>query len=118
MFSCAKNDGSTVGSSRKLRSDTCPECASRIASRRDGLTTSPGHTSLTGRIRTRTVGPITCTSPPSGCSRNARTHLVNNGAISDGLAPSYFIEGLLYNVPDIEFGSSYELSFGNCLKRS
>jgi hypothetical protein len=48
--------------------------------------------------------------------KNARTHLVNNGAISDGLAPSYFIEGLLYNVPDTEFGSSYELSFGNCLK--
>jgi hypothetical protein len=48
--------------------------------------------------------------------KNARTHLVNNGAISDGLAPSYFIEGLLYNVPDTEFEGSYELSFGNCLR--
>jgi hypothetical protein len=29
----------------------------------------------------------------------ARNHLVENDAIGDGIAPSYFIECLLYNVP-------------------
>ena len=48
--------------------------------------------------------------------KNARTHLVDNGDISDGLAPSYFVESLLYNVPDIEFGGSFALSFRNCLR--
>jgi hypothetical protein len=48
--------------------------------------------------------------------KNARTFLIDKGHISDGLAPSYCIEGLLYNVPDIEFGDSYPLSFGSCLK--
>lgn len=27
--------------------------------------------------------------------------------IVDGLAPSYFLEGLLYNVPDENFGGGY-----------
>jgi hypothetical protein len=52
--------------------------------------------------------------------KNARAFLIDNGDISDGLASSYFLEGLLYNVPDSEFGGShsspYALSFGNCLK--
>jgi hypothetical protein len=48
--------------------------------------------------------------------KNARTFLIDKGDISDGLAPSYFIEGLLYNVPDIEFGDSHALPFVNCVK--
>ena len=48
--------------------------------------------------------------------KNARTFLIDKGDISDGLAPSYFIEGLLYNVPDIEFGDFHALPFGKCLK--
>lgn len=48
--------------------------------------------------------------------KNARTFLIDRGDIADGLAPSYFVEGLLYNVPDIAFGDSYAQSFGNCLK--
>jgi hypothetical protein len=35
-----------------------------------------------------------------------RSKLVDNGAIEKGSAPSYFIEGLLYNVPNDQFGSS------------
>ena len=38
----------------------------------------------------------------------ARNHLVKNDAISDGIAPSYFIECLLYNVPN----SLFKLSLG------
>lgn len=40
--------------------------------------------------------------------KNARNKLVADGVIKDGLAPSYFIEGLLYNVPDQHFRGSYE----------
>lgn len=31
--------------------------------------------------------------------------------IEDGLAPSYFIEGMLYNVPAAQFGGSEQTNF-------
>jgi hypothetical protein len=40
--------------------------------------------------------------------KNARTCLVDHGTISDDLAPSYFLECLLYNVPDNNFGGSFQ----------
>lgn len=40
--------------------------------------------------------------------KNARTYLVNHGIISDNIAPSYFLESMLYNVPNGQFGSSYQ----------
>jgi len=40
--------------------------------------------------------------------KNMRTRLVDNGSIAPGSAPSYFLEGLLYNVPDDKFGKSYD----------
>ena len=40
-----------------------------------------------------------------------RGRLVDNGAIAAGIAPSYFLEGLLYNVPDDKFGNSYVDTF-------
>jgi hypothetical protein len=43
--------------------------------------------------------------------KNARTFLVNQGAIAVGLAPSYFLECLIYNVPDELFSSSYQETF-------
>jgi hypothetical protein len=43
--------------------------------------------------------------------KNIRSKLVEDGAIADGSAPSYFIEGLLYNVPDDKFGNSYSDTF-------
>ncbi len=43
--------------------------------------------------------------------KNARTYLVNRGDISAGLAPSYFLECLLYNVPNDKFGSDYQSTF-------
>jgi len=33
--------------------------------------------------------------------------------IKDGLAPSYFLEGMLWNVPAAQFGTSYSASFIN-----
>jgi hypothetical protein len=35
--------------------------------------------------------------------KNMRTRLVENGTIAAGIAPSYYIEGLLYNVPNVNF---------------
>lgn len=43
--------------------------------------------------------------------KNMRQRLVDNNTIDKSLAPSYFIEGLLYNVPNTLFGTSYELTF-------
>ena len=47
--------------------------------------------------------------------KNARTHLVKQGIISKELAPSYFLECLLYNVPDIKFTSNHQNTFCNVL---
>jgi hypothetical protein len=39
--------------------------------------------------------------------KNMRSKLLDRGAIEKGGAPSYYIEGLLYNVPDDVFAGSY-----------
>jgi hypothetical protein len=39
--------------------------------------------------------------------KNMRSRLVENGIIEEGAAPVYFIEGLLYNVPNRCFSGSY-----------
>jgi hypothetical protein len=39
--------------------------------------------------------------------KNMRNRLVEKGFINTGTAPSYFLEGLLYNVPREQFGSSW-----------
>ena len=43
--------------------------------------------------------------------KNARTYLVNQEIISKELAPSYFLECLLYNVPDVKFTSNHQNTF-------
>jgi hypothetical protein len=43
--------------------------------------------------------------------KNARTYLVSRGIISEDLAPSYFLESLIYNVPDDRFGASYRATY-------
>jgi len=40
--------------------------------------------------------------------KNMRSRLIDDGILAAGSAPSYFIEGLLYNVPNDKFGTSYE----------
>ena len=39
--------------------------------------------------------------------KNMRGKLVDDGLLGKGIAPSYFIEGLLYNVPNDKFVGSY-----------
>ncbi|MGH9928262.1 MAG: nucleotidyltransferase domain-containing protein [Pyrinomonadaceae bacterium] len=43
--------------------------------------------------------------------KNMRGKLVETAAIEAGSAPSYFLEGLLYNVPAQKFGMSYDKTF-------
>ncbi len=47
--------------------------------------------------------------------KNLRGKLVDEKLIAAGVAPSYYLEGLLYNVPDYKFGSSYQDSIVNCM---
>lgn len=46
--------------------------------------------------------------------KNMRTRLVEDGLLADGVAPSYYIEGLLYNVPKDNFAGSFGNAFTNC----
>lgn len=43
--------------------------------------------------------------------KNARTYMAERGHISDELAPSYFVQCLLYNVPNPSFGTNYQTSY-------
>lgn len=43
--------------------------------------------------------------------KNMRSQLVDNDVIKAGVAPSYYLEGLLYNVPDSKYGDDYQDCF-------
>ncbi len=43
--------------------------------------------------------------------KNARTYLVDHGSLSGGVAPSYFLECMVYNVPDGAFGKTFQDTF-------
>lgn len=47
--------------------------------------------------------------------KNMRSKLIDEGMIGRTTAPSYFIEGLLYNVPNSAFVSNYSDCVANCL---
>jgi hypothetical protein len=47
--------------------------------------------------------------------KNARQQLIDQDVIEKGVAPSYYLEGLLYNVPDEMFGTSYANSMVKCI---
>lgn len=47
--------------------------------------------------------------------KNMRGRLIDGGSIAKGSAPSYFIEGMLYNVPDAKFCGSLMDTFGGCV---
>ncbi len=48
--------------------------------------------------------------------KNIKTKLVQDGILEKDIAPSYFIEGLLYNVPKEMFRGSYQDMVGNILR--
>lgn len=43
--------------------------------------------------------------------KNARTYLVDHGSLTDDVAPSYFVECLIYNAPDTCFGPTWQETF-------
>jgi hypothetical protein len=47
--------------------------------------------------------------------KNLRNRMIDGGVIENGLAPSYFIEGMLYNAPDANFGNSLQDTLVNTL---
>ncbi|MFH1067917.1 MAG: nucleotidyltransferase [bacterium] len=52
--------------------------------------------------------------PMARIFKNIRTRLVDDEIIDAGLAPSYFIEGMLYNVPNEKFTGNYKDAFVAC----
>jgi hypothetical protein len=46
--------------------------------------------------------------------KNMRNRMIERGELAEGVAPSYYLEGMLYNVPDDKFGGSFEDTFVNC----
>jgi hypothetical protein len=46
--------------------------------------------------------------------KNMRNRLIRDGKVKSGAAPSYFIEGMLYNVPADQFGVSYQNTVDKC----
>ncbi len=49
--------------------------------------------------------------------KNARNRVTDTNPFFRGHFPSYFVEGLLYNVPDRVFGGTYQATFLNILNR-
>ena len=47
--------------------------------------------------------------------KNARERMITNELIDEGIAPSYFIEGLLFNAPVDRFGDTYDDSMVKCI---
>lgn len=47
--------------------------------------------------------------------KNLRNTLIQKNLIEDGLAPSYFLEGLLYNIPAVQFGGTDQQNFRDTL---
>jgi len=43
--------------------------------------------------------------------KNMRNQMIEDDELGEGIAPSYFIEGMLSNVPDDKFGTSFDSSF-------
>jgi hypothetical protein len=47
--------------------------------------------------------------------KNMRNRMIEEGRMEDDMAPSYFLESLLYNVPNDKFGATYGSTFVNCI---
>jgi len=45
--------------------------------------------------------------------KNMRNRMIEEGVLAAGVAPSYFLEGVLWNVPNDKFGESFDASFVN-----
>jgi hypothetical protein len=48
--------------------------------------------------------------------KNIRNRLINDGTLQNGVAPSYYLEGLLWNAPINVFEKDYNTTVFDCLK--
>ena len=48
--------------------------------------------------------------------KRMRNKMIADGVLRDGSAPSYYIEGLLYNTPLIAFGTNLQSTVRSCLQ--
>jgi hypothetical protein len=46
--------------------------------------------------------------------KNIRNRMIADGRLPDSIAPSYFLEGMIWNVPNQLFGTSYKQTVINC----
>jgi hypothetical protein len=53
--------------------------------------------------------------PMARILKNLRNKLIAEKMIKSGVTPSYYLEGLLYNVPNNKFGKSYQDTFSNVI---
>ena len=47
--------------------------------------------------------------------KNARNKLIDDGKVVNNIAPSYFLECLLYNVPNSKYGANWQTTFSSIL---
>jgi hypothetical protein len=47
--------------------------------------------------------------------KNARQKLIEQGVLEAGVAPSYYLEGLLYNAPDYLYVNTYQDTMVNVI---
>lgn len=64
-----------------------------------------------GNLTTKHQASSKWMKPMARVFKNMRSRMIEDGLIKAGVAPSYYIEGLLYNVPNDKFTSSYQ----NCV---
>lgn len=46
--------------------------------------------------------------------KNVRNRMIEDGRLQEGVAPSYFLEGMLWNVPNDLYGTNYQQTVINC----
>jgi len=59
-------------------------------------------------LTTKHQGTSNWLKPMARILKNMRSRMVDDGLIKVGIAPSYYLEGLLYNVPNEKLASSYQ----------
>jgi hypothetical protein len=52
--------------------------------------------------------------PMARIFKNMRNTMIEKKLLAEGAAPSYFVEGMIYNVPDDKFGGTYQQTWINC----
>ena len=66
-------------------------------------------------LTTKHQGTSKWFKPMARILKNMRSRLIADGMLENGVSPSYFLEGLLYNVPNDKFGKSYDDTFVNAI---